>query len=56
VKEALNHSNGWVYEIDEACNIVDIVPPEAITGAWQVNEDEIMIGYFIPNAQYKPKE
>jgi hypothetical protein len=52
IKEALNHPNGWVYVIDEAFRNQEEVPPQAIKGAWKVNESGIIVGEFIPNPNY----
>ena len=51
-KEALNNPNGWVYEIDSNFKPEDAVPPEAIKGAWKVNEKGVITGDFIPNPNY----
>ena len=57
VKEALNYPNGWVYEIDEPYKNKEAVPPEAIRGAWKVNDKGIIEGDFIPNPNYRnPKQ
>lgn len=50
--EALKHPNGWVYEIDGVFEKDENVPPQAIRGAWQVNEKGIITGNFIPNPNY----
>ena len=55
VKEALNHPNGWVYEIDGIFDSEEAVTPQYIKGAWQVNESGVIIGDFIPNPNYKSK-
>lgn len=52
VKEALNHPNGWVYVIDGGFKYDDAIPPQAIKGAWQVNEHGVIIGEFLPNPNY----
>ncbi|WP_377023485.1 hypothetical protein [Mucilaginibacter angelicae] len=52
IKEALNHPNGWVYEIDAAFEKDANVPSQAITGAWKVNAKGIIEGDFIPNPNY----
>jgi hypothetical protein len=52
IKEALNHPNGWVYEIDWVFTKDEQTPPQAIIGAWKVNEIGIIIGDFIPNPNY----
>ncbi|AXT18468.1 hypothetical protein D7030_07555 [Flavobacteriaceae bacterium AU392] len=52
-EEALKHPNGYVYAIDESFRGLEEVPPQAIQGAWKVNEKGIIIGDFIPNPNYK---
>lgn len=52
IKEALNHPNGWVYEIDAAFEHDANVPPQAIKGAWKVNSKGVIEGDFIPNPNY----
>ena len=52
-KEALDHPGGYVYVIDEGFDKNEAVPPEAILGAWKVNDQGIIIGEFIPNPNYK---
>ncbi|KIO74922.1 hypothetical protein TH53_23630 [Pedobacter lusitanus] len=54
-KEALNHPNGYVYVINEAYSDKKDVPPEAIAGAWKVNENGLIEGDFIPNPKYLDK-
>jgi hypothetical protein len=38
IAEAKLISNGWVYVIEGDFKPEDAVPPEAIRGAWKVNE------------------
>ena len=52
IKEALSHPNGWVYEIDGTFKKDEQTPPQAIIGAWQVNEKGLIVGDFIPNPNY----
>lgn len=52
IEEALNNPNGWVYEIDGYFKKDEAVPPQAIKGAWKVNEKGIIVGGFIPNPNY----
>ncbi|MEO6230590.1 MAG: hypothetical protein ABIP10_10710 [Ferruginibacter sp.] len=52
ISEALKHPNGWVYEVDEVYKDKVDVPPQAVKGAWKVNQDGIIIGNFIPNPNY----
>ncbi|MGZ3757657.1 MAG: hypothetical protein ACXVAY_19665 [Mucilaginibacter sp.] len=52
IKEALKHPNGYVYAIDRAFDNSEEVPPQAIKGAWKVNEHGFIVGQFIPNPNY----
>lgn len=49
---ARKHPNGWVYRIDPKYLKSQDVPPEAIVGAWKVDENGEIIGEFIPNSRY----
>lgn len=51
-EEALKYPNGYVYAIDESYGDSEEVPPQAIKGAWKVNEKGIITGDFIPNPNY----
>jgi hypothetical protein len=51
--EALKHPDGWVYEIDAIYDGKEEVPPEAIKGAWKVNEKGLIVGEFIENPNYR---
>lgn len=54
VAEARRHPNGWVYEIDAAMasDPYGEVPPTAIIGAWQVDQDGELTGFFQANPNY----
>jgi hypothetical protein len=47
--------NGYVYKLDGQFGPNETVPPEAIIGAWKVNESGNIIGDFIPNQNYRPR-
>ncbi len=49
INEAKNHPNGWVYRIKGGYDPDGRVPPDAILGAWKVNDKGIIIGDFIIN-------
>ena len=51
-KEAKQNPGGWVYKIAGDFGPEDAVPPEAIVGAWQVDDDGNITGEFIPNPNY----
>jgi hypothetical protein len=55
IREALDHPNGWVYQIDGLYGPEDAVPPEAIVGAWKVDADGKIVGAFVPNPSYRPR-
>lgn len=44
VAEAKTRPGGWVYEIVGDYGPNDAVPPNAIRGAWKVNEDGEVLG------------
>ena len=54
-KEALKNPNGYVYVIEAAYKGDVDVPPDAILGAWKVNEKGVIVGIFLPNPNYKSK-
>jgi len=56
IREALKQPNGWVYEIDGNYKATDAVPPDAIKGAWKVNEKGVIEGDYIPNKNYREKK
>jgi hypothetical protein len=49
IKEAASNPGGWVYQIEGNFSAQDRVPPEAIVGAWKVDDNGKIIGEFIPN-------
>jgi hypothetical protein len=55
IEAAKKIPNGYVYKIDGQFGPNDAVPPEAIMGAWKVNEAGNIVGDFIPNGNYKTK-
>lgn len=55
IEAAKKIPNGYVYKIDGQFGPNEAVPPEAIMGAWKVNEAGNIVGDFIPNANDKPK-
>jgi hypothetical protein len=52
--EALNYPNGRVYRIAGQFNPDERVPPEAIVGAWKVDDTGRITGEFIANPNYDP--
>jgi hypothetical protein len=54
IEEAKQHPNEWVYRIAGKFDPTENVPPEAIVGAWKVDERGNIVGTFIPNKNYNP--
>jgi hypothetical protein len=54
--EAKKYPNGWVYEIDARYDCAGDIPPHTIVGAWKVDTHGNIIGEFITNPNYRPKE
>lgn len=52
---ARRYPGGWVYEVVGDFGDDDAVPPEAIRGAWKVNEEGEIVGDFVPNPNYLPR-
>jgi hypothetical protein len=54
-EEARRYPGGHVYAIDGVYGPNDAVPPEAIAGAWKVDDKGEIVGEFIPNPNHRPK-
>ncbi|OFA05371.1 hypothetical protein [Duganella phyllosphaerae] len=54
VKAAREIPNGWVYKIGGTFGPTEYVPPEAVVGAWKVDEGGNLTGEFVPNHDCKP--
>ena len=52
--EAKRNPGGWVYAIDGRYDPDGRIPPQAIQGAWKVDENGEIVGEFIPNLNYIP--
>lgn len=53
IEEAKNNPNGWVYVIVGNYDHDESVPPEAIAGAWEVDDKgEIIQNSFKANPNY----
>jgi hypothetical protein len=52
--EAKLHPGGWVYEIDGEMvgNPQGDIPPEAIKGAWEVDQDGMLTGVYRVNPRH----
>ena len=54
VKAAQENPNGWVYKIEGDFKPEEQIPPEAVVGAWKVDENGNITGEFIPNPNHIP--
>lgn len=52
VAEARSNPGGWVYRIAGMFRSSEAVPPEAVVGAWKVDDRGSIVGDFIANAKY----
>jgi hypothetical protein len=52
---AVNHRGGWVYEVVGNYAEGEDVPPEAIRGAWKIDEHGEATGEFIPNPRFRSR-
>jgi hypothetical protein len=54
VEEAKRHPGEWVYEIVGSFGPHDAVPPEAIRGAWKVDDQGQIVDQFRANSKFRP--
>ena len=54
IEEARRYPNGWVYRIAGRFGRDDQIPPEAIVGAWKVDDHGKIVGSFMKNPKYDP--
>lgn len=52
INAAKANPNGWVYKIEGNFGPDDAIPPEAIVGAWKVDEFGNLTGEFVSNPRY----
>jgi hypothetical protein len=52
-EQAKANPDGWVYEIDWVYGENDYVPPEAIKGAWKVDNNGAITDEFEANSNYR---
>jgi hypothetical protein len=52
IVEARKHPGGWIYRIAGHFRPDEDVPPEAIVGAWRVDDFGVVTGEFHPNPKY----
>lgn len=50
--EARGRPGGWVYVIEGDYGPDDAVPPQAIRGAWKVDDAGLITGDFLPNPNF----
>lgn len=55
IAEAKANPGGWVYRIAGQFGPTEAVPPEAIVGAWKVDDNGSIVGEFIANKRYDPE-
>lgn len=53
VEEAKSQPDGWVYRISGEYDPDGTIPPEAIVGAWKVDDSGKIEEKFIPNPNYQ---
>jgi len=53
IQAALKNPNGWVYKIEGAFSPDEDIPPQAIVGAWKVDENGNITSEFIDNPKYQ---
>lgn len=51
--EAARNPGGWVYKVDWEYSPDEYIPPEAIVGAFEVDEHGGLTGRFEPNTNYR---
>ena len=53
IAEASRTPGGWVYEIVGTFGPDHAVPPEAIKGAWKVDDNGELTGEYRPNRRFR---
>lgn len=53
VEEARRIPGGWVHQIEGPYGPDDAVPPQAIVGAWKVDDQGRLTGEFVPNPNHR---
>jgi hypothetical protein len=53
---AKQQPGSWLYAVDPAYDGKEDVPPHAIVGAWQVDDDGEITQPFLPNPEYVPSD
>lgn len=55
LQEAKAHPGKWVYRIAGVFSDNEAIPPEAIVGAWKVDDHGQIVGDFLRNEDYDPE-
>jgi hypothetical protein len=56
IERARTRPGTWIYEIVGEYSEDDAIPPEAIKGAWKVDEDGRLTGDYLPNENFGTTE
>lgn len=51
---AKQQPGGWLYRIAGNFSPTEHVPPEAVFGAWKIDDEGEIVGEFISNPNYDP--
>lgn len=54
ITEARSNPGGWVYRIAGTFGPSDAIPPEAIVGAWKVDDQGCITATSLPTANMMP--
>jgi hypothetical protein len=52
--EARANPGGWVYEVEGGYSATEAVPPQAIKGAWKVDDRGEITDEYKPNPNFDP--
>jgi hypothetical protein len=52
IEQAKSNPGEWVYRIAGTFGLADAIPPEAIVGAWKVDDQGRIVGEFVANGKY----
>ena len=53
IEAARKNPSGWVYKIEGTFGPDEYVPPEAVVGAWKVDDQGNLTGEFLSNPKYR---
>lgn len=54
IEAARKNPGGWVYKIEGTFGPDEHVPPDAVVGAWKVDDQGNLTGEFVSNPKYRP--